>query len=319
MDSITQAVLGASIGEATLGQKVGNRGALAGALLATVPDLDVVLYAVFSPFEMLSIHRGISHSILFSVLGAFLVAIGLSKLNGFKSINFNRLLVFSWLALFTHMLLDTFTAYGTQLFLPFSDIRVAFNAINVVDPVYTLPMLVGLIWTMRRRSTSSNRGNNIGLIVSNLYLAATLGVHAFVSNNINSDLKTDGISPQKYMAMPVGAASSKWFGVAMTQDSLYLKKYDLLTANKHKFEAFPVNRKLLNQLSPEIADKMKWFSNGYYSVHKKEDEIWVFNLQVDMRGIVKLGSNKFPTAGYFKFTQNPDGTWNYGSGTILEP
>jgi inner membrane protein len=319
MDSITQAVLGASIGEATLGHKIGNRGALAGALVATLPDLDVALYAVYSPFEMLSIHRGLSHSILFSVLGALLIAWIMTKMKSFKSLSFIRLFVFSWLALFTHILLDAFTAYGTQLLLPFSNLRVGFNAINVVDPVYTLPMLAGLIWTLRRRSTNSSGGNTIGLIVSNLYLLATLGVHAYVSNKISLDLANDGIFPEQYMAMPVGAASTKWYGVAVTQDSLYLQKYNLLADKKSKFEAFPVNRELLNRLTPEYAEKMKWFSKGFYAVHAHGEEIWVFNLQVDMRGIVELENTKFPTAGYFKFTQNPDGSWNYGSGTVVQP
>ncbi|MGB1248508.1 MAG: metal-dependent hydrolase, partial [Chitinophagales bacterium] len=51
--------------------------------------------------------------------------------------------LFSFLALFTHVLLDAFTTYGTQLLLPFSDKRISFDSINIVDPVYTIPLLLG--------------------------------------------------------------------------------------------------------------------------------------------------------------------------------
>lgn len=141
MDSLTQGVLGAAIGEAILGEKMGNKGALVGAIVATIPDLDVILYLFYDQFEMLSIHRGFSHSIVFSTLGAFLIAFILSKIKWFYNIKFRIQLLFSWLALFTHILLDTFTAYGTQLLLPFSDVRLGFDSINVVDPIYTVPLI----------------------------------------------------------------------------------------------------------------------------------------------------------------------------------
>ena len=42
MDSLTQIVLGASVGEAALGRKVGNRAMVWGAIAGTIPDLDVI-------------------------------------------------------------------------------------------------------------------------------------------------------------------------------------------------------------------------------------------------------------------------------------
>ena len=44
-----------------------------------------------------------------------------------------------FVSIITHPLLDSCTAYGTQLFQPFWDYRVAFNNISVVDPIYTAP------------------------------------------------------------------------------------------------------------------------------------------------------------------------------------
>ena len=85
MDSITPGVLGAAIGEATLGKKVGNKGAIIGAIVATIPDLDIILYLFYSKFETLTIHRGFSHSIVFSIMGALLISYVLSKMKWFQA------------------------------------------------------------------------------------------------------------------------------------------------------------------------------------------------------------------------------------------
>ncbi len=101
MDSITQGVLGAAIGEAVLGKKVGNRGALLGAVVATIPDLDVFLYLFYDKLEMLSIHRGFSHSIVFSVLGALLLAVLLNQGKWLRRGFFSALIVIQ-LVVFVH-------------------------------------------------------------------------------------------------------------------------------------------------------------------------------------------------------------------------
>ena len=145
MDSITQAALGAAIGEATLGRYIGRKGMLLGAAVATIPDLDVALYLFYDKFEMLNIHRGFSHSILLSIIGSILISLLFKRMKWTKKVHLFKLWLFSWLALFTHIILDAFTAYGTQLFLPFSDCRFGLDSINVVDPVYTIPLLLGLL------------------------------------------------------------------------------------------------------------------------------------------------------------------------------
>ena len=70
MDSLTQVVLGAAVGEAVLGKKIGNRAILWGAIAGTIPDLDVAANAFLSPVDALAFHRGITHSFVFSILGA---------------------------------------------------------------------------------------------------------------------------------------------------------------------------------------------------------------------------------------------------------
>ena len=70
MDSLTQIVLGAAVGEAVLGKKVGNRAIIWGGIAGTIPDLDVIANAFMTPIEALAVHRGISHALIFSIFAA---------------------------------------------------------------------------------------------------------------------------------------------------------------------------------------------------------------------------------------------------------
>ena len=316
MDSITQAALGAAIGEATLGKHIGNKGAVLGAIVATIPDLDVALYLFYDKFEMLSIHRGFSHSVVFSIIGAVSIAYVLQRMKWTKMVSYQKLWIFTWLALFTHMLLDTFTAYGTQLFLPFSDARIGFDSVNVVDPVYTIPLLIGLICSLFvfKNKTSRRVYNYIGIAVSTFYLLGTLGVKNYVKEHFKTELAEQNISYNSLLTMPVGVANINWYGVAKTNEGLYMHKYSILHYNQLPFEYFPTNDYLLEGVNPELVDRMKWFAKGFYTVVKNEDEILFYNLQVDMRGIVRNGDTKAPTVGYFKIISLSEGDFRFSSG-----
>ena len=74
MDSLTQIILGAAVGEAVLGKKIGNKAMLYGAIAGTIPDLDVLSTFFTDKVTALEIHRGFTHSILFSALFAPILA-----------------------------------------------------------------------------------------------------------------------------------------------------------------------------------------------------------------------------------------------------
>ena len=317
MDSITQGVLGAAIGEAMLGKKTGSKGAITGAIIATIPDLDVILYLFYDKLEMLSIHRGFSHSITFSILGALLIAAVLHKITWFQNIKFKILLLFVWLCLFTHMLLDTFTAYGTQLFSPFNNERLGFDSINIIDPVYTIPLIIGLALSIRFRKSTKKTStfNKYGLIVSSLYLIFTLINKKEVQANISVKLSNQNINYSSLLTIPVGIANINWYGVAKGRDSLYILKHSILSDRENEIEAFPINEEFLNLVDTTIAKKMRWFAKGFYTVEKEKENIIIYNLQVDMRGIVKVGDKKAPTVGYFEVS-NKNGTPEFSSGSV---
>lgn len=317
MDSISQAVLGAAIGEVLLSKKIGNKGAILGAVIATIPDLDVIILPFISPIERLSMHRGFSHSIVFSILGSIILAFILSKSQWCKEFKYSSIFIFSWLALFTHMLLDTFTAYGTNLFLPFSDRRIGFDSVNIVDPVYTLPLIVGLVYSLYFYKNSPYRSlpSSIALIVSSSYLILTLAIKTHVESIFTQELTQSNIAYDELSSQPVGMASFHWYAVANTPDGMYIGDYNFLNKKKIEFQYFEKNDSLLVGIDSSLVRTMKWFAKDKYSVSKNPDgKIHFYNVQVDMQGIKQLNDHKCPTLGYFTLDKNIDGSYTIGSG-----
>jgi inner membrane protein len=316
MDSITQAALGAAIGQAMIGKKTGKKGAMIGAIIATIPDLDIVLLPFYDSVQRISIHRGFSHSILFSLIGALLFTFILSRIKWTKQISILRLLLFCWLALITHMLLDAFTVYGTQLYLPFSDKRISFDSVNIVDPFYTLPLLIGLFYTIyqHRKNNIWSKANNIGLIVSSIYLLFTLGNKQYVTKAVKSNLQVQNIEYNSIKTIPVGVGNLNWYGVAKNDTSIFLGKYCRLNSEPIEFHSFPINEQLLDGINKELAEKLKWFSQDFFTVAEDQGRIRLYNLQCDMQGVRIYGNYKAPTAFYFEIKPNSDGTFKLNTG-----
>jgi inner membrane protein len=182
MDSLTQIVLGAACGEVALGKKIGNKALLFGAVGGTIPDLDVIVGRLIYSNEIhaLVFHRGFMHSFTFAILGAigigWLTFILYNKGNRLGTTQLKDWVWLFFLALFSHPILDSFTPFGTQLFAPFSNYKVAFNSIAVVDPLYTLPFLIPLLAVLfyKRANDRRRRLVYIGFALSALYMATTV-------------------------------------------------------------------------------------------------------------------------------------------------
>jgi inner membrane protein len=277
MDSLTQIVLGAACGEAVLGKKTGNKALLFGAIGGTIPDLDVFIGPLFyqNEIDAMLFHRGFMHSILFSVLAAFLLGWLVHKLydtgkrlNTTTKNDWTKL--FFW-SLFTHPLLDCFTPYGTQLFAPFSNYRVAFNNIAVADPVYTVPFLICIIVLMFYKRNSSRRKFwlKLGIGISSVYMLFTLFNKLYIDSVFKSTLIEKGISYERFSAQPSILNNVLWYGIAETQTDYYVGFYSLFDSSSRfsDWEIIPKKRDLLKEDYDDLND-LTWFSNDYYNVSK---------------------------------------------------
>ena len=278
MDSLTQIVLGAAVGEATLGKKVGNKALLYGAIAGTIPDLDVISNYFTDTITAIEWHRGFGHSILFCVLFAPVFGWLVSKLERKRGIGWKPWsLLFFW-CLFTHPLLDAFTTWGTQLFWPL-DTRLAFNSIFVIDPLYTAPFLVLTIMVLfyKRDSKTRQRLNRTSLILSTSYLLVALLVKQVVNQRFEQALQEQGIAYSQISTRPSPMNIILWNANVDTEDSYLIGDYSFFDSAPIRFTAYPKNRSASRDLSEyENVQRLIAIAEGWYILEQIEGE-WYFN------------------------------------------
>lgn len=302
MDSITHIVTGAVIADIYFEKPKKKFVFVLGAITASLPDFDVFLYLFYDFREMLSIHRGLSHSIFFNLIIGFLISILFSKYKLLGEFKFIKILTFTYLCLLSHLLLDVFTAYGTQVFLPFSNFRAGFDIINVVDPVFTLPLLICFI--INQKFNSNHNFSLIGFSYCIIYLISTIGIKYHVDKINTSEMKKYETPDFKSMSMPVSFGSRYWYAVNINYDNLYLLKIDAFKGVLLQKDLFKVNAHLLINSDQTLVDEMKWFAKNFYTVDTFGSKIRFYNLQVDMRGPILDQNRLMPTKGYFVINSN---------------
>ncbi|WP_394128532.1 metal-dependent hydrolase [Vibrio hepatarius] len=153
MDPLTQGVLGASLSlSASKKQHLLAAGFL-GLIAGMAPDLDVLIRSESDPLLFLEFHRQFTHSLFFIPFGSLLCALVLYPLFGKKlQLSFQQSWLYSALGYSTHALLDACTSYGTQLFWPLTNERYAWNLVSVIDPAFSLPILILLVFAILKRN-----------------------------------------------------------------------------------------------------------------------------------------------------------------------
>jgi inner membrane protein len=154
MDPLSQGVLGAAAPKSVAPPEHARLACLLGFLAGMAPDLDIFIRSPRDPLLFLEYHRQFTHALVFIPVGGFLCGWLLHRLYAArKGLSLRSSVLYCTLGYGTHALLDACTTYGTQLLWPFSDARFAWNAVSVVDPLFTLPMLLLIVLaTWHRRA-----------------------------------------------------------------------------------------------------------------------------------------------------------------------
>lgn len=266
MDSITQAVLGAGIAGALLGPRYGRKAIVAGAALATLPDLDVLIdYG--HPLSQMINHRGFSHSLF--VLTALALFLGWLakrlKLHG-DGQGYGRLLLTIWLILITHPLLDAFTSYGTQLWWPLRPTPASWSSVFIIDPFYTAPLLAGvLIALLVGPRPAVSRALGWLLLIGAGYLLASQAAKHWAENRVHDMLAEQGRRPVAMFSVPQPFNIVLWRVVARMEDGNYVEAVTgMLDDRKPEFIEFPSNAALGEALRPrEDIEGLRWFTGDW--------------------------------------------------------
>jgi inner membrane protein len=275
MDSLTQIALGAAVGTAVLGRRAGPRAALWGAVCGTLPDLDV-LVPFGDPVRTFTFHRAESHALFWLTVAAPVLATLMSRLHRradrTAGVSFRDWWLLAWLALVTHPLLDAFTVYGTQILLPFSDYPVGLGSVFIIDPLVTVPLLVGLTGALllrKRRPDAATRWNHAGLSVAALYLGWTLAAQAHVTGQVHRALATTSLADGRMLVTPTPFNTLLWRIVVMDDRAYYEGVYSLFDRRPPRLERHSTPPSLLAGLEQDWSvRRLAWFSKGFYAVHE---------------------------------------------------
>lgn len=283
MDSVTQIALGAAVGESVLGSKVGHRAALWGAVCGTLPDLDV-LVRFGDAVKDFTYHRSASHSLLVLAALTPLIVWLILKVHPQTVPHRWRWHLLVYLVLATHVLLDSFTVYGTQILWPLSDTPVGWSTIFIVDPLYTLPLLAGVIaaLVMTRESARGHRFNTVGLVLSSAYLAWSVGAKLHVEDVARRSLETQGIAYERLLTSPAPFNTVLWRVLVMDGEGYYEGFYSVLDRRarirlaRHRSEP-----QLLTGIEEHWpVRRLQWFTKGFYAVAREGQDVVMTDLRM---------------------------------------
>ena len=273
MDPITQGTIGAVLPQA-LGKKNLGIVAMLGFLSGMAPDLDIFIRSSTDPLLSLEYHRQFTHSMVFIPFGGLICAIFLYLL--FKKIspfNFKQTWLYCTLGYGTHGLIDACTSYGTILFWPFSDMRVSWNNISIIDPLFTLPIIVLIVLaTIKRKNIYSK----VALVWAVTYLLLGIYLHNMAINVGKEIAEQRGHVITRINAKPSLGNLILWKTIYETNNQFHIDATNLLfdktipgeNITKLNLEKdFPWLREGSQQYKD--VERFKWFSNDFLAVNPK--------------------------------------------------
>ncbi|MCR9104839.1 MAG: metal-dependent hydrolase [Gammaproteobacteria bacterium] len=272
MDPLSQGALGAALPQAASSARYVATAGLLGFFAGMAPDLDVLIRSSTDPLLFLEYHRQFTHALIFIPVGGLLCALVLHQLLGRRrGLLFRQSFLFCTLGYATHALLDACTTYGTMLLWPFSDARIAWNTISIIDPLFTLPLVLGVL-------VSGLSARPVYVRLALLWAAVYMGL-GMVQRDAAQDMgyalaAQRGHEPLRLEAKPSFGNILVWKVVYETSERFYV---DAVRA-RWQPRVYPGDsvRKLviardmpwLDTQSQQARDisRFDWFSNGYVAL-----------------------------------------------------
>lgn len=272
MDPLTQGVVGLSAAQLVSKRRHKVVAAVVGFLSGMAADLDVLISSSEDPLLFLEFHRHFTHALVFIPIGALLCTLAFRLM--FRTwfarnyISFKSTYTFSFVGYATHALLDACTTYGTQLLWPFSDARITWNTISVIDPLFTLPLMLIALMSVIKRSNSLAM---YGAVYAFLYLG--LGQ---IQNNRATDVAqslalTRGHNPVNLSVKPSMANIIVWKSVYEYDGQYYVdairvfNKKTVIKGTKVAKLNLARHFSWLDKSSQQAKDieRFRWFSNQH--------------------------------------------------------
>jgi inner membrane protein len=306
VDSLTQIVLGGAVAAAIAPARHRRAALLAGAALGTLPDLDSFLIQPFTdnPVTLMTVHRSFSHSLLVLPVVGWLLWWLFKRRGGRVADSPMRWFWAIQAALLTHPLLDAFTVYGTQLWWPLPMRPTSWSTVFIIDPGYTLWLLIACIfawWAAER--TSAQRALVGGLVLSSVYLGGSVVAKQLVDRDAAQALAAMGLADAAHLSTPMPLNTLLWRVIVMTPDG-YLEGQRSLVADTGPmtFQRFDSDKAALDAARDVPAvQRLQWFNGGFMRAQTTADGTLVLS---DLR----MGAA--PSYSFqFEVARRVDGAW----------
>lgn len=304
MDPLSQGVVGMSAAQSVAKQKQLMVASLIGFLSGMAADLDIFIRSPTDPLLFLEFHRQFTHSLIFIPIGGFICAIcfyGIMALRQKKGLSFKQTYLFATLGYATHALLDSCTSYGTQLFWPFSSERIAWNNVSIIDPLFTLPLLLLVMIAAVKRS---KKWGYIGSIYGLCYLSLGFVQEHRAYQAAYELALTRGHTPAQLSVKPSFANLIVWKSIYSYQGQYYIDGVRVAEQTSY-FPGTTVKKLVLPEDLPWLMphtqqaidlERFRWFSSDHLALDSRNP-----NRIIDMR--------------YSMLPNTIDGLW----GIVLSP
>jgi inner membrane protein len=281
MDNLTHTLIGTSIASLVMGRRGGARALVAGAVVANLPDLDTFIPRA-NIIDTMTYHRGFTHSLLVETVLAPVIAWGASYLVPTAREHRGRFLLMVWLCLITHALLDSLTTYGTQLFWPLNvGPPVALASIFIIDPLFTLLLLIGVLVLVVRRKKPDKGTPAFRVFFSAAMIYLAIGIAGHVSVRARA-AENPAFAKSRIFVQPAPLTILYWQVLGL-EDGHYVSGVTSvvptcpITAIGHfEREATPPDG---IQLSHSVK-RLEWFTGGFYGFTAQNGRLAITDLRI---------------------------------------
>ena len=300
MDSITQGILAAAASQSLLNKRLPRGAGLIGAVGGVLPDIDIFIRSSSDPTISWIFHRNFTHSLSFIPVGGFIAALPFLFLSRFKDKK-KEVILASIIGYATHGLLDAFTSYGTQLFWPFSNYRVAWDWIGIVDPIYSIILAIGVFISSRMGLTRPAR---IALLASSLYMCFGGWQHHRAIETQRQLARLRGHQMQHARVMPAPGWLLYWRSVYVADGRLYADGVktpwfgsQLIleggSADRTTFDDLPISAKS-NAEAKRQFEIFNWFADGLIApISESTNAFGDMRITTTVEGLVPLWGLQF--------------------------
>ena len=275
MDPLSQGAVGAAFAQSSANKKNIFKIGVIGFLAGLAPDLDILIKSSTDPILFLEYHRQFTHSLFFIPFGSLIVALMLfpfvKSSMSIKTVYYSSLLGYA-----THGLLDACTSYGTQLFWPFSNERVTWNNISIVDPLFTIPVVILVVIAIKTKKKIFSFFS-IGWIIFYLSLGFIQYERALLAAVELAQVR--GHSPERLTLKPSFGNLILWKSIYQHKETFYVdairaaQSSTWCTGESIRVFDYQYHLPNLEKESQQKKDieRFRWFSQDYLGYDKERN------------------------------------------------